>query len=265
MLVAPPGTGKTVIACALIAQRRVPTAVIVRTRELAAQWHDRLTRFLDVLPGTKAKPTHVVDIISAVALGRKDTDASFLEKYGHVIVDECHGVAAPGLTAALSKLNIRYWTGLTATPYRSDGLDRLITMLLGPIRHTIAPQRTTRREYHPHLTEFTHEILGPVDMTEIYNALAADAARNALVLASPISFKGNIIQRIGRVTRGETNATATVHDFNDYNCPPLATMFKRRQRVIKNEGFDIIPVTGTPDTPLPLSPADVSAPRTAGS
>lgn len=348
VLVAPPGTGKTVIACALIAQRRVPTAVIVRTRELAAQWHDRLTRFLDATPGTKAKPTHVVDIISATAIGRKDTDASFLEQYGQVIVDECHGVAAPGLTAALSELNIRYWTGLTATPYRSDGLDPLITMLLGPIRHTIAPQHTTRREYHPHLTKFTHEILGRVDMTEIYNALAADADRNtqiltvtaataqaghnvlvlsnrrahvaalteelrnqlpntdvfsltggltpaerhdlhaqldasehfvlvamdkvagegfdlptldALVLASPISFKGNIIQRIGRVTRGATNTAATVHDFNDYNCPPLAKMFKRRQRVIKNEGFDITPVTGTPDTALPLSLADASSPQ----
>lgn len=78
-----------------------------------------------------------------------------------------------------SKLNIRYWTGLTATAYRSDGLDPIAIMSIGPVLHAIASQRTARREYHPHLTEFTHEILAPIDMTEIYNALVADAIRNA--------------------------------------------------------------------------------------
>ncbi|MEU1276653.1 DEAD/DEAH box helicase family protein [Streptomyces sp. NPDC005799] len=50
-LVAPPGSGKTVMACALIAHHRTPTAVIVNRAELLAQWKERLAGFLDLGDG----------------------------------------------------------------------------------------------------------------------------------------------------------------------------------------------------------------------
>jgi superfamily II DNA or RNA helicase len=45
VLVAPPGTGKTVMACTLIAHHRLPTAVIVNRGEVLAQWRERLAEF----------------------------------------------------------------------------------------------------------------------------------------------------------------------------------------------------------------------------
>ncbi|GAA2213816.1 hypothetical protein GCM10009850_092790 [Nonomuraea monospora] len=48
VLMAPPGAGKTVMACALIARHQVPTAIIVNRAELLDQWKDRLTMFLDL-------------------------------------------------------------------------------------------------------------------------------------------------------------------------------------------------------------------------
>ena len=48
MLVAAPGSGKTVMGCALIARYRVPTLVIVDRKPLVEQWRDRLIAHLDL-------------------------------------------------------------------------------------------------------------------------------------------------------------------------------------------------------------------------
>lgn len=48
VLVAPPGAGKTVMACALIAERGVPTAILVNRAELLQQWRTRLVQFLSI-------------------------------------------------------------------------------------------------------------------------------------------------------------------------------------------------------------------------
>ncbi|MDO5031291.1 DEAD/DEAH box helicase [Corynebacterium sp.] len=64
---------------------------------------------------------------------------------------------------------------------------------------------------------------------------------DALVLAAPVAFKGNIIQNIGRVTRdatGTEGSAATIHDFNDSHVPALSAAFRKRARVIKKQGFN---------------------------
>ncbi|WP_159500412.1 hypothetical protein [Microbacterium sp. 18062] len=59
--------------------------------------------------------------------------------------------------------------------------------------------------------------------------------------AVPVSFRGRVIQQIGRVTRGEGHADAppTVHDFRDTAVPLLERMHQRRRRVMKKEGFAV--------------------------
>jgi superfamily II DNA or RNA helicase len=57
VLVAPPGSGKTVMATALIAQRGCSTLVLVHRRPLLEQWVKRLARFLDLDPTQIGSPT----------------------------------------------------------------------------------------------------------------------------------------------------------------------------------------------------------------
>ena len=50
-------------------------------------------------------------------------------------------VPAAAFEDAIRQIPVRRWLGLTATPYRRDKLDDLITMQVGPVRHTITSPR----------------------------------------------------------------------------------------------------------------------------
>lgn len=75
-----------------------------------------------------------------------------------------------------------------------------------------------------------------IAMTQIAGEGVDLPALDALVLAAPVAFKGNIIQQIGRVTRG-TTASATVFDFHDHLVPALTAAFRKRRSIIRSQGF----------------------------
>ena len=49
--------------------------------------------------------------------------------------DECHHIASAQGQALMQRIRSKYIYGLSATPNRSDRLDDIIYMLLGPVRH----------------------------------------------------------------------------------------------------------------------------------
>jgi superfamily II DNA or RNA helicase len=210
VLDAPPGTGKTVMACALIARHATPTLVLVDRKPLLAQWRERLATHLGVdagqIGGGKQRQTKIVDIAMVQTVTRNERAADLLDGYGLVVIDECHHVPAPTVERAVRNLDARRWLGLTATPQRPDGLKDIMVMQCGPIRHRITQGASDLdRRLQVHRTELTiddstegltrGEVLALINASLVEDdrrneqicrdvAAAVGAGRNCLVLSS---------------------------------------------------------------------------------
>lgn len=171
VLCAPPGWGKTVLATSLLSTRGRSTLVLVHRGPLVEQWAERLSEFLDLPPKSigrigagRRRITHRIDVAMVQTLARRADIRDFLRPYGHIIVDECHHVPAVSIDGVLSAASARFITGLTATPYRRDGHQPIITMQCGPVRHTaraetcrqvdVRGRRVVRRETTFNMTTF---------------------------------------------------------------------------------------------------------------
>lgn len=195
VLAAPTGFGKTVIGAWLIAQRGVNTLVLVHRQQLADQWRERLSAFLDLPPRAigqfgagRNKGKGRVDIAMLQSLQSRGTVRDLVADYGHVLVDECHHIPAFSFESVMKEVKARYITGLTATPVRKDGHHPIVIMQCGPIRHRIdAKQQAESRPFKhivvPRYTKFVVPgEVSDIGIQEIYSRLVADGSRTALII-----------------------------------------------------------------------------------
>jgi superfamily II DNA or RNA helicase len=167
----------------------VPTLVIVDRQPLVEQWTDRLVTHLDLKPndigrlvGPRRKPTGIVDIATVQTLARRDDLAQLTSGYGLVIVDECHHVPAVTFERAVREIPVRRWLGLTATPYRRDGLQALMAMHCGPVRHTMsAPPGSALRVLDIIVHDTTHAAEPGEHIQTTFRGLVEDDKRTAVI------------------------------------------------------------------------------------
>lgn len=140
VLVAPCGSGKTQIGLAICGALGFRTLWLTHTHELLKQSMERAKSFLGSVPmGTITEGK--IDASDGITFATVQTMAKinlsdFHDFFDVVIVDEAHRcVGTPtSLTMfykVVSSLSARYKFGLTATPKRTDGMEKAMFALLG--------------------------------------------------------------------------------------------------------------------------------------
>ncbi|MDR3603554.1 MAG: DEAD/DEAH box helicase family protein, partial [Syntrophaceae bacterium] len=198
ILAATTAFGKTVVACYLIAERRVNTLVLVHRRQLLDQWIARIQEFLNLeakdigqIGGGRRTPRGQIDVAIIQSLSKKGTVDDIVGEYGHLIVDECHHISARSFEIVARQSKARYVTGLSATVTRKDGHHPIIFMNCGPIRHRVdhRKQSAIRPFDHRVVTRATNfrlprslAVRESQSIQELYSALTLDQARNEMII-----------------------------------------------------------------------------------
>lgn len=195
ILEASTGFGKTVVALALIAKRKVNTLILVHSRQLADQWIERINVFLNnvevgSLLGGKEKLTYQVDVATYQSLvSRNGIDIKpYIEKYGQVLIDECHHLPASNYESLIKSCHSKYIHGFTATPKRQDGLEKLMKFQLGNIVYK-GVKSTAQLEQQVNVTQtsttFPDEWLvkeTKPHISQVYKHLLQCAERNEIIV-----------------------------------------------------------------------------------
>jgi len=194
VLSAPTGSGKTVMALAVVAARRRPTLIVVHTRELQDQWIERIGAFLGLPPerigrigGGKVAPAGEITVAMVQTL-YKHLEA-VVPTVGFLVVDECHRCPSRTFTEAVTAFDCRYMLGLSATPWRRDKLSKLIFWHLGNTSHEIEHRRLVASgdvldaEVIMRETEFKPYFDPVTEYSRMLSELTADDSRNRLIAA----------------------------------------------------------------------------------
>lgn len=201
--------GKTVTAAAIIARKKVNTLILVHSKALLKQWHDRLTEFLNIdYPKHEEKNRRgrrkvfspigcfdssgntlhgIIDIALILSCLDEDGVKPFVQDYGMVIVDECHHVSSITFEQVLMSIKAHTIYGLTATPIRKDGHQPIIFMQCGPIRFsTDVKSQMAKQSFDrfliPRFTSYNSILEDRLSIATLYKYISEDEIRNNLIV-----------------------------------------------------------------------------------
>ena len=101
------------------------------------------------------------------------------------MIDECHNLPAFSFEACVRQASARHLLGLTATPYRRDGLQEIVTMQCGPIRHQITsaegPAARLSLQLKTRETLFSLDTPAETPIQQVFRLLVENTDRTALV------------------------------------------------------------------------------------
>ncbi len=147
ILVAPSGSGKTIMGLEIISRLKQPALILVHKKQIYNQWLERIENFLNIpkreigqICSNKKTVGYKVTVAMLQTLSNSENfaDELGLNNIGLALVDECHHIPAKTFRKVITRLNPYYLYGLTATPKRKNNDEKLIYIYLGKILHTVS-------------------------------------------------------------------------------------------------------------------------------
>ena len=191
VIVAPPGSGKTIVGLKVIADKKQPALIVVHRKQLLEQWQERVQAFLGI-------SKHEIGIIGQgkVKIGEQITIATIQSlpkqieqiqnQFGTILVDECHHIPAETFRNTIEKLETFYLYGLTATPFRKYNDDKLIFAFIGDIISEIANNEIENFKHAQIIVRNTDLDVPFSSKTDNFETLSKilvhDSERNKLIL-----------------------------------------------------------------------------------
>lgn len=180
------GFGKTAISIKLSTTIKMKTLVIVNKIILIPQWEASIKKFCSHATIQRLSPKSVLQEVDYYIINAQNIEKmgkNFFKNIGLCIVDEVHLIMAESLSRCLQYIYPRYLIGLSATPYRPDGLNQLLSIYFGDYK-------IVRELYCPHTvykvnTGFTPKVEktwdGKVDWGSILASQGGNQERNNLI------------------------------------------------------------------------------------
>lgn len=182
------GVGKTFLSIYIAHRIKLKVLIIVNRVILADQWKNSI---INLCPDAKVqivKPKSKMDdhcdfiIMNAQNIFKRDR--SDFKDIGFMCVDECHLIMAEKMSRCMGYVCPRYLLGLSATPWRNDGMNRLFELYFGNTK-------IVRELYRPHTVKMVKTGFKPVmEQTEsgkvnwgrLLESISLDEKRNRLIV-----------------------------------------------------------------------------------
>ncbi len=224
------GSGKTIMALYMVAQRKQPTLIVVHTKDLAAQWAERIEAFLGItvekigmIGGGKKVVGEEITIALVQSLYKCVEDVA--QHIGFLVVDECHRCPSRTFTEAVTGFDARYMLGLSATPWRRDKLSQLIFWHLGDVHHEVDKRHLVKTgdvlpaEIIIRETSFKPYYDPVNEYSKMLSELTADTERNVLIASD-----------VARETAGNNGICLVLSD-RKAHCENLQALLKYRFKI----------------------------------
>lgn len=181
------GGGKTALGIHLAAMIKFKTIILATRILILNQWKESILKFCPdakiqmVTPKKKIDTNNDFFIMNALNVSKKDK--SEYKHIGMVIVDELHMIGTDKLSSSLLYFHPRYTLGLSATPSRPDGMDKLLETYFGSnkVHRSLHRKHIFYRVNTGIHLEVSRNVQGNLDWNSVLNSQATHPERNKLI------------------------------------------------------------------------------------
>lgn len=208
------GWGKTIFAIYIACKLKMKTMIVVNRLVLMDQWAKSVREMCPEARVFVLKPScKKIDLdadfvlVNAMNLSKlHEKFPDYLQECGLVVVDELHLICAKHVYKGLYYLTPRYLLGLSATPYRTDGMDPVISFYFGEERiHKDLERQHLVLSYFTNISlDYSYKSDGRIEWSSVLEAQAQNEERNELIVSLICLFSTrNFLVLVKRIEHGK--------------------------------------------------------------